>query len=132
MKLCLVDYGVGNLHSVHKSFSHQANIEQNAWHILSSTKPEDILSATHIVLPGVGAFGACIDKLDRKYGTREALEEAVIKRAKPFLGICVGLQMMAHKSAEQKNKKGLSWLDGEVKKNQNNKKKSEIPPYGLE
>ena len=104
MTLAVIDYGSGNLRSVAKAFGD----------VLVTSDPDAVRKADRIVLPGVGAFADCKAGLDRLSGMQEALEEAVIKGGKPFLGICVGMQLMADWGREHLDCPGLGWLPGEV------------------
>ena len=79
-----------------------------------TSRPEDVLAAEHIVLPGVGAFADCRRGLDRVAGMVDALEEAVRKRGRPFLGICVGAQLLATRGLEHEVVAGLDWIPGDV------------------
>ena len=90
----LVDYDAGNLHSAQKAFERMA-AETGAGEILVSSRPEDVARADRVVLPGDGAFPACRKALGSYGGLFEAIEDAVTRRAVPFLGICVGMQMLA-------------------------------------
>lgn len=115
MLTVLVDYDSGNLHSAEKAFQRMA-MEGNAGQVLVSSRPEDVRRADRIVLPGDGAFPACRRALGNYGGLFEAIEEAVTTRARPFLGICVGMQMMATWGREYQDTKGFDWLAGEVTK----------------
>ena len=90
----LIDYDSGNLHSAAKAFQRMA-AETGAGEVLVTSRPEDVARADRIVLPGDGAFPACRTALDRHAGLFGAINEAVTRRARPFLGICVGMQMLA-------------------------------------
>ncbi|MGV8984908.1 MAG: imidazole glycerol phosphate synthase subunit HisH [Cypionkella sp.] len=109
----LVDYDSGNLHSAEKAFQRMA-AEGNAGEVLVSSRPEDVARADRIVLPGDGAFPACRRALGAYGGLFEAIEEAVTTRARPFLGICVGMQMLASWGREYENVAGFGWIPGEV------------------
>ena len=113
MLTVLVDYDSGNLHSAEKAFS-RMTVEVGAGTVLVSSRPEDIRRADRIVLPGDGAFPACRAALGSHGGLFEAIEEAVIRHAKPFLGICVGMQMMATWGREHHDTAGFGWVPGEV------------------
>ena len=91
----IIDYGSGNLRSAAKAFEHVRDAEGLTVDVKVSARPEDLKKATRIVLPGQGAFGDCLKGLSDIKGMREALQENVIKKGKPFLGICVGMQLMA-------------------------------------
>ena len=109
----LVDYEAGNLHSAEKAFQRMA-AEVGAGEVLVSARPEDVARADRIVLPGDGAFPACKRELDARTGLVDALHEAVITRARPFLGICVGMQLLADRGREYTDTQGLGWIGGEV------------------
>jgi glutamine amidotransferase len=111
-KICILDYGSGNVGSVYNIL---LTIVQPDDKVLISNKPEDIISATHIILPGVGAFGASMEKIKIKIDL-EILEREVLKVRKPFLGICVGMQILADIGYEFGEHRGLGWIEGEVKK----------------
>ena len=109
----LVDYDSGNLHSAEKAFQRMA-LEVGAGEVLVSSRPEDVARADRIVLPGDGAFPACRRALGAYGGVSQAIEEAVQVRAKPFLGICVGMQMLASWGREYEDTEGFGWIGGEV------------------
>jgi glutamine amidotransferase len=111
MKVVIIDYESGNLHSTQKSFEKAGNVTGHE--VIVSNKPEDLLSATHIVLPGVGAFGDCMQGLKKIDGMIEAMQERV-DAGTPFLGICVGMQLLASKGLEHGEHEGLGWIDGTV------------------
>ncbi|MCU9847581.1 imidazole glycerol phosphate synthase subunit HisH [Defluviimonas sp. WL0024] len=115
MLTVLVDYDSGNLHSAEKAMSRMAT-ETGAGRVLVSSKPEDVARADRIVLPGDGAFPSCRAALDRFTGLFEAIEEAVTERGRPFLGICIGMQMMATRGMEYTETEGFGWIAGEVVK----------------
>ena len=113
MLTVLVDYDSGNLHSAEKAFQRMA-VEADAGQILVSSRPEDVARADRIVLPGDGAFPACRAALGDRDGLFAAIEEAVTRKAKPFLGICVGMQMLASLGREYHDTAGFGWVPGEV------------------
>ncbi len=115
MLTTIVDYESGNLHSVQKAFERMAS-ETGAGEVLVSTRPEDVVRTDRIVLPGDGAFPTCARALRAQNGLFEALEEAVIGKGRPFLGICVGMQMLADLSHEYAPTPGFGWIGGEVVK----------------
>ncbi|MFM2391038.1 MAG: hypothetical protein RLZZ437_2593 [Pseudomonadota bacterium] len=108
----LVDYDSGNLHSAAKAFARMA-AEVGAGDVLVTRRAEDVARADRIVLPGDGAFPACRAALDAQGGLFAAIEEAV-GRGRPFLGICVGMQMMATWGREYADTPGFGWIGGEV------------------
>ncbi len=111
----LVDYDSGNMHSAEKAFQRMA-AEVGAGDILVTSRPEDVARADRIVLPGDGAFPACRAALGHYGGLFEAIEEAVTRRARPFFGICVGMQMLATWGREYRDTPGFGWIGGEVVK----------------
>jgi imidazole glycerol-phosphate synthase subunit HisH len=115
MHLAIIDYDSGNLHSAAKAFERAAREQGSKLAVKVTADPEVALSAERIVLPGVGAFADCRQGLERVPGMIEALDEAVRKRGKPFLGICVGLQLMAERGLEHRLTPGLGWIEGEVR-----------------
>ncbi|MEL6913370.1 MAG: imidazole glycerol phosphate synthase subunit HisH [Pseudomonadota bacterium] len=112
MLTALIDYESGNLHSAAKAFERMAR-ETGAGEVIVTNRPEDVARADRVVLPGDGAFPACAGAL-RASGCFEALVEAVERRAVPFLGICVGMQLMAREGTEYARTPGLGWVDGRV------------------
>jgi len=115
MHVAIIDYGSGNLHSAAKAFERAARELGSDLAIKVTARPEDVADAERIVLPGVGAFADCKRGLEDVPGMIEALEEAVQGRGKPFLGICVGLQLMAERGLEHGVTPGLGWIKGEVR-----------------
>src|SRR5271169_4374760 len=107
MSVAIVDYGSGNLHSAQKAFERAVHEAGLAREVLVTTDPEAVARAGHIVLPGVGAFADCRRGLDAVPGMVGALEEAVRRRGRPFLGICVGMQLMAERGREYEVTEGL-------------------------
>ena len=114
MSVAIIDYGSGNLHSARKAFERAAREAGVSREIKVTARPEDVLAAEHVVLPGVGAFADCRRGLDGVAGMVEAMEEAVRKRGRPFLGICVGAQLMATRGLEHEVVDGLNWIAGDV------------------
>jgi glutamine amidotransferase len=108
--IALIDYGAGNLHSVHNALK-----AAGAGRVHVTADPKVVLGARRIVLPGVGAFGACAAGLWGIPGMVEALDERVMAKGVPFLGICVGMQLMATRGLEHGETAGLGWIAGEVK-----------------
>jgi glutamine amidotransferase len=116
MSVAIVDYGSGNLHSAAKAFERAARESGHDQPIMVTRDPEDVLRAERVVLPGVGAFADCRRGLDAVPGMVEALEETVRGKGRPFLGICVGMQLMAERGREYVVTEGLGWIRGEVDK----------------
>lgn len=115
MTTVLIDYDSGNLHSAEKAFQRMAR-ETGQGMVRVSNRPEDVATASRIVLPGDGAFPACRRGLAVIDGLEEAIVEAVTKRAIPFLGICVGMQMLANEGHEYETVSGFGWIAGDVRK----------------
>ncbi len=114
MKTVIIDYESGNLHSAVKAFEKVAGDIGYGGEILLTGNAFDVKSASHIVLPGVGAFGDCKAGLAALPGMIQALEEAVLQEKKPFLGICVGMQLLMQYGYEHGKFEGLGWIEGEV------------------
>lgn len=113
MLTALVDYDSGNLHSAEKAFERMAR-ETDAGEVIVTSDADVIARADRIVLPGDGAFPACRAALDAVSGIAEAIEIAVIQRGVPFLGICVGMQMLATVGHEYEETEGFGWIAGEI------------------
>jgi glutamine amidotransferase len=114
MIVAIVDYGSGNLRSAAKAFERAATASGAAVEIRVTSDPDIVVAADQIVLPGVGAFADCRRGLAAVSGLEAALGEAVRIRARPFLGICVGMQLMAWRGREFETVDGLGWIGGEV------------------
>jgi glutamine amidotransferase len=112
--VAIVDYGSGNLHSAAKAFERAAAEAGLAQDIVVTSDPEAVRRAERIVLPGVGAFADCRRGLDAVPGMVEAMTEAVRQQGRPFLGICVGMQLMATRGLEHETTPGLDWIGGDV------------------
>ncbi len=111
----IIDYGSGNLHSAAKAFERAARESGYDGTIAVSARPDDIASADRVVLPGVGAFADCRRGLYAVDGLVGALTDTVKQRGRPFLGICVGMQLMATRGLEHTITPGLGWIAGEVR-----------------
>jgi glutamine amidotransferase len=114
MTTVIIDYGSGNLRSAAKAFERAAAENGIADPILVTSRPDEVAKAERIVLPGVGAFADCRRGLAAVPGLEAALVEAVMARGRPFLGICVGMQLMAERGREFETVEGLGWVAGEV------------------
>jgi imidazole glycerol-phosphate synthase subunit HisH len=112
--VAIVDYGSGNLHSAQKAFERAARECGNEQPIVVTRDPDAVRRADRVVLPGVGAFADCRRGLDAVAGMVAALDEAVRRNGRPFLGICVGMQLMAARGREYQVTEGLGWIAGEV------------------
>jgi glutamine amidotransferase len=114
MKVAIIDYGSGNLRSAAKAFERAAAENGIAARVEVTNEPEMVAEADRVVLPGVGAFADCRRGLTAMPGLEAAMREAVIARGRPFLGICVGMQLMADRGREFETVEGLGWIAGEV------------------
>jgi imidazole glycerol-phosphate synthase subunit HisH len=115
VSVAIIDYGSGNLHSAHKAFERAAREAGLDETIEVTSDPARVAKADRIVLPGVGAFADCRRGLDGVAGMVEALTDAVRGKGRPFLGICVGMQLMASRGLEYETTAGLGWIPGDVK-----------------
>src|SRR5437879_6290972 len=114
MSVAIVDYGSGNLRSAAKAFERAARETGADDRVLVTSNPSEVAAADRIVLPGVGAFADCRAGLYGVPGMVDALQREVIERGRPFLGICVGMQLMATRGVEYGVHTGLSWIAGDV------------------
>jgi glutamine amidotransferase len=113
MTTVIVDYESGNLHSAEKAFQRMAR-ETGAGEVIVTADPDVIRHAARIVLPGDGAFPACRKELYDHRGVFEAIEEAVLHAGRPFMGICIGMQMLATRGMEYAETPGFDWIGGTV------------------
>ncbi len=113
-RVVIIDYGSGNLHSARKAFERAALDSGADVSIVVSASAEDVATADRVVLPGVGAYADCRRGLDAVPGLLAALEDTVRRKGRPFLGICVGMQLMATRGLEFGETKGLGWIAGDV------------------
>ena len=125
--VALIDYGSGNLRSAEKALVRAADGRAN---IVVTHDPEFVAVADAVVLPGVGAFAACMSALSARDGVIEAMETAVRQRGAPFLGICVGMQLMASRGHEFGVTAGLGWIPGDVRKIQPADPALKVPHMG--
>src|SRR5437660_11029452 len=114
MTIAVIDYGSGNLRSAAKACERAAADIGIGDSVVVTSRPEEILAADRVVLPGQGAFADCRRGVAAVPGLEEALREAVIARGRAFLGICVGMQLMAERGREFETVEGLGWIGGEV------------------
>lgn len=110
----IIDHGSGNLRSAEKALERASQEAGTGQEILVTSDPDKVAAAERIVLPGVGAFGDCMKGVSSIPGMVEVLTESVLDKGKPFLGICVGMQMLASMGREHGDHTGLGWIDGEV------------------
>jgi imidazole glycerol-phosphate synthase subunit HisH len=114
VSVAIIDYGSGNLHSAAKAFERAAREAGLDETIAVTSSPDAVRQADRVVLPGVGAFADCRRGLDAVPGMVDALTEAVRRDGRPFLGICVGMQLMATRGLEYETSPGLDWIPGDV------------------
>jgi imidazole glycerol-phosphate synthase subunit HisH len=113
-RVAIIDYGSGNLHSAAKAFERAARENDLPVRVDVTANPDDVATADRIVLPGVGAFADCRNGLDAVAGMYAAIEKAVRRQGRPFLGICVGMQLMAERGLEFRTTPGFGWIKGDV------------------
>ena len=130
VSVAIIDYGSGNLHSAAKAFERAARSMDAAEKIVVTRDPETVYRADRIVLPGVGAFADCRRGLDALDGMIEAMTEAVRSKARPFFGICVGMQLMATRGKEHVTTEGFNWIEGDVEKISPREENLKIPHMG--
>ncbi len=130
MRVAIIDYGSGNLRSATKAFERAARETGTAAEIDLTADPDRVRTADRIVLPGVGAYADCASGLAAIAGMREAIDEAAIRRARPFLGICVGMQLMSDRGLEKTVTRGFGWIAGDVKEIEPNDPDLKIPQIG--
>ncbi len=114
MNVAIVDYGSGNLNSAAKAFERAAREGGTHQRVLVTSDPDEVARADRVVLPGVGAYADCRRGLDAVPGMLEAMTDAVAAKGRPFLGICVGMQLMATRGLEHETTPGLDWIGGDV------------------
>lgn len=128
--VALIDYGSGNLRSAEKALVEAARRSGGDWRVDVTHDPDRVASADRLVLPGVGAFAACWSLLHGHSGLVEAMTEAVKGRGAPFLGVCVGLQLLATRGLEFGETPGLDWIPGEVRRLQPTDHALKVPHMG--
>lgn len=128
--VAIIDYGSGNLHSALKAFERAARESCSALVPVLTSDPDVVARSDRLVLPGVGAFADCMRGLNAVSGMREAIEDAVRAKGRPFLGICVGMQLMATRGLEHGVTQGLDWIGGEVAHITPNDPSLKIPHMG--
>jgi len=130
VSVAIIDYGSGNLHSAAKAFERAARLSESAERIVVTRDPDVAYRADRIVLPGVGAFADCHRGLYALDGMVEAVTEVVRDKARPFFGICVGMQLMATRGKEHVTTDGLNWIEGDVEKISPRDERLKIPHMG--
>jgi glutamine amidotransferase len=130
MKVAIIDYGSGNLRSATKAFERASRESDVGADIILTDKAEIVAQADRIVLPGVGAYADCKAGLAAVPGMIEVLREGVERQAKPFLGICVGMQLMSNRGLEKSVTEGLGWIEGDVVEMMPSDPELKIPQIG--
>lgn len=125
--VALIDYGAGNLRSVANALLASGLAREN---LIVTVNPDDVLRADRIVLPGVGAFASCMQALQAIPDMVPALERAILEKGRPFLGICVGMQLLADEGEEYGIHQGLGWIKGKVKPLRPNDPSCKVPHMG--
>ncbi len=128
--VAIIDYGSGNLHSAAKAFERAARKLPEPPRVVVTRDPDTVFRADRVVLPGVGAFADCRKGLDSLDGMVEAMTEVVRDKARPFFGICVGMQLMATQGKEYVTTPGLGWVAGDVEKIEPSDESLKIPHMG--
>ncbi len=130
MRVAIIDYGSGNLKSVAKAFERAVSDMGSPIHVDVTSDAKTVLAADHIVLPGVGAYADCRRGLDAVTGMVDALDEAVQHKARPFLGVCVGMQLLSTRGLEKSTTNGLNWIEGDVREMKPSDPALKIPQIG--
>lgn len=130
MRVAIIDYGSGNLKSVAKAFERAVSDMGSPIHVDVTSDAKAVLAADHIVLPGVGAYADCRRGLDAVAGMVDALDEAVQHKARPFLGVCVGMQLLSTRGLEKSTTNGLNWVQGDVREMKPSDPALKIPQIG--
>lgn len=126
----IIDYGSGNLHSAGKALERAAREGETDVRCLISSDPKEVAAADRVILPGVGAFADCRAGLEAVPGLLEALNSAVMEKERPYLGICVGMQLMASRGLEFGVTEGFGWIRGEVRPIEPSEPSLKIPHMG--
>lgn len=129
MLTAIIDYESGNLHSAEKAFQRMAQ-EVDGGTVVVTADADVVAKADRIVLPGDGAFPACVEALKGHTGIYDAMTEAVIGKGRPFLGICVGMQLLASRGHEYRDTDGLDWIGGDVVHIEPTDSKLKVPHMG--
>jgi glutamine amidotransferase len=128
--VALIDYGSGNLRSAEKALQKAASGLGREAVVVATDDPDRIAIADLVVLPGVGAFAACMSALEARRGVIEAMTHAVKERGAPFLGICVGMQLLATRGLEFGQTPGLDWIAGDVRRIEPHDARCKVPHMG--
>ncbi len=130
MRIAIVDYGSGNLRSAAKAFERAGEDHDGAVEVVVTSRADVVAAADRVVLPGVGAFADCRAGLGAVDGMVEALQEFVQQSGRPFLGICVGMQLLADRGLEHGEHAGLGWIGGEVSAIEPGDRRMKVPHMG--
>ncbi|MBT4491086.1 MAG: imidazole glycerol phosphate synthase subunit HisH [Rhodospirillaceae bacterium] len=130
MRVAIVDYGSGNLCSAEKAFERAGQDHDGTVDVVVTADAETVAASDRVVLPGVGAFADCRQGLGAVDGMVEALEEFALRKARPFLGICVGMQLLAERGLEHGSHDGLGWIGGEVRAIEPGDPRMKVPHMG--
>jgi glutamine amidotransferase len=130
MRVAIVDYGSGNLCSAEKAFEKAGRDHDGMVEVQVTSAADVVAKADRVVLPGVGAFADCMAGLDAVDGMVEALTEFTLRKARPFLGICVGMQLLAERGLEHGAHDGLGWIGGEVRAIEPGDPRLKVPHMG--
>ncbi|MDP6344346.1 MAG: imidazole glycerol phosphate synthase subunit HisH, partial [Alphaproteobacteria bacterium] len=130
MRIAIVDYGSGNLRSAAKAFERAGRDAVGAPEVLVTADPAAVAKADRVVLPGVGAFADCMGGLAAIDGMVEALRLVALERARPFLGICIGMQLLAERGLEHGSHDGLGWIEGEIRAIEPGDRRLKVPHMG--
>jgi len=130
MRVGIIDYGSGNIRSVFKSFEKASLLLDKNIQIVIVDNIEELKKVDKVVLPGVGAFADCMQGLNNIHGLIDLLHNMVIEDSKVFMGICVGMQLLANFSKEYGYTEGLSWVEGDVTSIEKSEKEMKVPHMG--
>ena len=130
MRVSIVDYGSGNLRSATKAFERAVREAGLPHEVILTSDPEIVAASSHVVLPGVGAYADCRAGLDGVSGMVDAIREAIDVKGQPFLGICVGMQLMSSRGLEKTVTNGLDWIKGDVVLIEPSDKSLKVPQIG--
>jgi glutamine amidotransferase len=128
--IALIDYGAGNIRSAVKAFEYALSVSGSADTVVVTADPDVVARADRIVLPGDGAFADCRHNLDAVDGMVEAIDDAIVKKARPFFGICVGMQLLATRGLEHGVTEGLDRIPGEVRLVEPSDPRLKVPHMG--
>ena len=128
--LSIIDYGSGNLRSVYNAVKKILSTKSLCSKVIVTNDTKELNRSSHFILPGVGSFKGCLKGFHSNPGLVDCLSENVLIKQKPFLGICVGMQMLADKGFEDGESDGLGWIEGEIRQLKTNNRSYKIPHIG--